>query len=228
VRISLIFTILLATLLSFNSNAQRETSIYKGDLIGESIDLAAGIHTGFFNSNHAGLPFNIGIIGQFNYTPDVRNNWFLGIESGFFYTTSGEDKYYRKTNDVFIDFSIYPGIIIKFKSKAHSGKKEKLDDIKTLRKLKIGLGLTVTGPIRKRSEGSRVNNDAIKPGFGFSLRTSYDLKYRLSLYGSIARINRDLDGYSNENSGSIHPSDDNKYNVTYIYKLGILWTLFKS
>lgn len=223
----LFIPIIILILFSLNSNAQRATSIYKNNLKGESIEISGGIHTGVFDSNHAGIPFNIGIVSQFKYIPNIEKRWFIGVEGGLFYARSGIDKYNRQTNDVFVDFSIFPGVKILLKKPKYKNDTKKTKVLKKGKFIKVGVGFTVTTPLRKRSSGSRVNTDAIKPGLGISLRTSYDLKNRLSLFGIINRVGRDLDGYSNKDTSSIKPSDDNKHSVTYVFKLGVLWSIYK-
>jgi len=154
--------------------------------------------------------------------------FYLGTELGAFFTSSQIDKYGRETNVALADISVFPGISIPIGSKViktDNGNKL-LRKLKTTRRLNFGFGFTVVFPLRKRSAGSRVKTDAIKSGLGFSLRSSFDLKNRLAIFANITRIGKDLDGYSI--IGSNTPSNDNKHEVSYYYKIGVLWNFIRK
>lgn len=205
-----------------NVNMVAQSSVHNLD--GESYNVSAGIHSGVFDSNHKGsYPLNIGVVLQYDYYPDIRNNLFFGSELGTFFAFSDTDVYGRKTRDVFVDITLYPGISIPLeKRKAKNKNPQKLIKyFKDVRRLNLALGFTVIYPLRKRSEGSGVNIDAIKPAIGFSFRSSYELKNRVSAFLNISRISKDLDGYAVTGT-TIHMDNVNK--VTYVFKLGILYS----
>jgi len=194
------------------------------DIIGESYKISGGIHSGIFDSNHAGnYPLNIGVVLQYNYYPDIRNNLFFGGELGSFFAFSGSDKYGRRTRDVFVDFTFYPGISFPLDKNGQTFKNPKkiIKYYKDVRRLDVSLGFIAVFPTRKRSEGHGVNTNAIKPGIGFSLRASYELKNRISIFLNTSRISRDLDGYAVIGTS---PNRNNHNNVTYIYKIGVMYT----
>ena len=197
-------------------------------IIGESYKLSGGIHSGIFDSNHAGnYPMNIGVVLQYNYYPDIRNNLFFGGELGSFFAFSDTDKYGRKTRDVFIDFSFYPGISFPLEKNGQTFKNPKklIKYYKEVRRLDVSLGFIAVFPTRKRSEGGGVNNTTIKPSIGFSLRASYELKNRISIFFNTSRINRDLDGYGVIGT---NPNKFNKNSVTYIHKIGMIYTFIRK
>lgn len=196
------------------------------DLTGEASEFLVGIHTGLFDCNQTvKYPYNIGILAQYNYIPDVSKKLFIGAELGAFYTGSKEDDYFRKTRVSLADITFYPGLSFPVGANLSPDDTatKRLKKLANSRKFRVGLGFTIALPLLKKSEGSRVNTDAIKPGIGFSLRTSFELPNRLTLFGHATRIGRDLDGYSTLNPSSVEPSSDNENNATYYYKLGLLW-----
>ena len=231
-KIILLFTsIILPLLYSYNIKAQEMIDLNQVKYFGEESDFSIGIHTGFFDSNQSiKFPFNIGILTQFNYIPDVSKRWFIGAEIGGFFTTGGIDKLGRTTKTMIADITIYPGYSIPINSKIsyEDNLITRLKKEKIARKLKIGLGFAIAIPIQKKSYGSGVNNEAVNTGIGFSLRTSYDLPNRIALFGNITRIGKDLDGYAYLNNGTSERSPGNKHLVTYIFKLGILWNFLKK
>ena len=95
------------------------------------------------------------------------------------------------------------------------------------RKFRVGAGFTIAVPLSVNSDGVGVNTDNIKPGFGFSFRTSYDLANRLTLFANGTRISRDLDGLGYVSETSSEPVPGNEHKVTYYYKIGVLWN-FKN
>ncbi len=203
------------------TNMSAQSSVH--DIIGESYKLSGGIHSGIFDSNHAGnYPLNIGVLLQYNYYPDIRNNLFFGGELGSFFAFSGSDKYGRRTRDVFIDFTFYPGISIPLEKNSKTSKNpgKIIKYLKDVRRLDFSLGFIAIFPTRKRSEGSGVNNNSIKPGIGFSARASYELKDRIGIFLNVSRINKDLDGYAVVGSA---PNRNNEFSVTYIYKIGVMY-----
>ncbi len=198
------------------------------EILGESYNISAGIHSGVFDSNHNGAyPLNIGVVLQYDYYPDVRSNLYFGGQLGSFFAFSGDDKYGRKTRDVFVDFTFYPGISLPLEKSTVKSKNpgKVIKYLKDVRRLNVSLGFTAVFPTRKRSEGSGVNTDAIKPGIGFALKASYELKNRISIFLNITRINRDLDGYAFTGN---NPNKSNVNQVTYIHKLGIIYSFINK
>ncbi len=217
-----IITIVLV-FLHINTNAQ---SVH--EILGESYNISAGIHSGIFDSNHNGTyPLNIGVVLQYDYYPDVRSNLYFGGQLGSFFAFSDNDKYGRKTRDVFVDFTFYPGI--SFPLEKNTGKSKNpgkvIKYLKDVRRLNVSLGFTAVFPTRKRSEGAGVNTDAIKPGIGLAFKTSYELKNRISAFLNVSRINRDLDGYAFTGN---NPNRSNVNQVTYIFKLGIIYSFINK
>ena len=51
-----------------------------------------------------------------------------------------------------------------------------------------------------------------------------NLPNRVSLFGSLYRLNKDLDGFGNTEDGNAIIAG-NKSAVTYIYKFGIMWRI---
>jgi hypothetical protein len=202
-------------------------------LVGESSDYSLGIHTGVFDCNQTlRYPYNIGVVGQFNYIPDVTKNWYFGAELGAFYTQGQEkgDIWGRSTKAAFADITVYPGLSFPVGSSfaQEDNATLRLKKLAQSRKFRIGLGFTIALPLLKKSSGITVNNEPINAGFGFSLRTSYDLPNRLTLFFNATRIGKDLDGlaFANNNTTELH--EDNDYKVSYYYKLGILWNFSRK
>ena len=220
--------IFILVIFSTKTNAQGGMLTSFENLIGESSNYYVGLHSGLFDSNqHGGYAFNIGGLIQYNYTPESRTNWFLWNELGAFYVQSKLDDQNRQTKLTIIDLSIIPSIYFPI------GAGISIDDNYTLKrkkrlkakKFKIGLGFTAAIPLYKGSSGSGVNLDAIKPGFGFSLKTSIDLLYNIGLYMSATRVGTDLDGYAYTDDTSTTKSNGNRHNVSYYYKFGLLYRL---
>ncbi len=192
----------------------------------ESIDFSIGLHTGFFDSNQSlAFPYNIGMLAQFDYTPNISKKLYLGTEAGMFFTASSKDKLGRETRVVIADISIYPGLSFPIHSNISPDDKimTKIRKLRKMRKFKVGFGVNIAIPVQKRSAGNGVNNNAIKTGIGLTLRTSYDLPNRMSLFANLTRISRDLDGYAYKNDSSMERSNGNRHNATYIFKLGFIW-----
>jgi len=215
--------------LSINANAQSVTKFDRG-LFGEDSEFAIGVHTGIFDSNQSVLfPFNVGVLAQYNYIPDVSRKFYMGAESGLFFTRSKADKLGRTTNLVFGDITVYSGFSFPIKANTGSDDKytEKVKKRVAAPKIRISPGFVVIFPIYKRSGGSGVNNESIKTSIGFALRMSYHLRSRISIFANISRINRDLDGYAYKGEDTNERSNGNKHDVTYIFKTGVMWKLFK-
>jgi hypothetical protein len=198
------------------------------NLNGEFSDYSIGIHTGAFDCNQTvKYPYNIGVVGQYNYVPDVSKNWYFGAELGAFYTQGKEkaDNYGRSVKSALADLTIYPGLSFPLSSEFASEDNAvlRLKKMAQARKFRVGLGFTVVMPLIKKSEGVGVNVDAVKAGFGFSMRTSYDLPNRLTLFANASRIGRDLDGLGFVSSTSTEKVAGNESKVSYYYKLGVLW-----
>lgn len=220
--------LVILSFLYFSLSAQQGMLVADENLNGEGSDYSLGIHTGAFDCNQTvKYPYTIGVLGQYNYVPDVSKNWYFGAELGAFYTQGKEkdDKYGRLVKAAFADLTIYPGLSFPLGSEfaEEDNAVLRLKKMAQARKFRIGLGFTVAMPLIKKSEGVGVNVDPIKAGFGFSLRTSYDLPNRLTLFANATRIGRDLDGLGFVNSTSTERIAANEHKVSYYYKLGILW-----
>ncbi|MGE5354800.1 MAG: hypothetical protein ACM3PT_01045 [Deltaproteobacteria bacterium] len=215
--------------ISQNTIAQ-ETQQSDDQVFGESSDFLIGIHSGVFDCNSwVKYPYNIGAVAQFNYIPDLTKNWFFGAEVGAFYTQSKEEKpekWGRSTKGAFADITVYPGLSFPIGTGYSSEDNEvlRLKKLAQARKFKVGLGFTVAIPLVKKSEGVGVNTDAVKAGFGFSARTSYDVTKKLSIFANATRIGRDLDGLGFINKTSTERIEGNKHKTTYYYKIGVLWS----
>jgi len=214
-------------------NAQQGMLISEETLLGEASDFSIGIHTGAFDCNQTvKYPYNIGVVGQYNYTPDVSKNWFFGAELGAFYTQGNEkaDNWGRKVKGAFADITVYPGLSFPIGTSfaEEDNATLRLKKLAQARKFRIGLGFTVALPLIKKSEGVGVNLDPVKAGFGFSLRTSYDLPNRLTIFANGTRIGRDLDGLGFVNNTSTERIAGNLKKVSYYYKIGVLWNFVKK
>ena len=223
VRINLLVLSLL--LFNITVNGQQVMQFSSNDIVGESAELQVGIHSGIFDCNQTiFFPYNVGVVIQYNYIPDITKKLFLGAEVGTFFTASDIDDNNRKTQAAFTDITIYPGLSfpLNLDLKSNDSAKSRFNKLASTRRFRIGLGFTVAIPIRKRATGSNVNNDAVKTGVGFSLRTSYEMKDRLSIFFNVTRIGRDMDAYSYVDNTTVR-TPGNEHNVTYIYKLGMLW-----
>jgi hypothetical protein len=214
-------------------NAQQGMLTAEETLLGEASDFSLGIHTGAFDCNQTvKYPYNIGVVGQYNYTPDVSKNWFFGAELGAFYTQGNEksDNYGRKVKGAFADITVYPGLSFPIGTSfaEEDNATLRLKKLAQARKFRIGLGFTVALPLIKKSEGVGVNLDPVKAGFGFSLRTSYDLPNRLTIFANGTRIGSDLDGLGFVNNTSTERIAGNEKKVSYYYKIGVLWNFVKK
>lgn len=232
---SVIFSIfsflVIMAFMPWSLKAQHGMLTSEEELIGEASEFFIGLHTGIFDCNQSvKYPFNIGMVAQYNYLPDVSGKWFFGAELGAFYTASGEDKLNRRTKLGLVDISIYPGISFPVNANITSDDNNILrrKKLAQARKLRFALGFVVAIPVKKASEGPGVNLDAIKPGLGLTLRSSYDLPNRLTLFLNITRIGRDLDGYAYKSPVSNERSNGNKHDLSYYYKLGVLWNFFRK
>ncbi|MEZ4908459.1 MAG: hypothetical protein R2771_12645 [Saprospiraceae bacterium] len=210
----------------FEFNAQSSYLSKDERLVGDNFELAGGVHIGAFDCNQTTkYPYNLGAVFQFNYIPDVTQNWFFGTEIGAFYASGKADDYDRKIKDAILDFSFYPGLSFPLGSSylSEDNPTVRLKKMVHARKFRIGAGFTIAVPLSVASEGVGVNTDIVKAGFGFSLRTSFDLGDRLSLFANASRIGKDLDGLGFVSSTSSEPVLANEHNVTYYYKLGVVW-----
>ncbi len=218
--------------LSFNSlNAQEGMLTSEEALIGESSDFFVGLHTGIFDCNQTTkYPYNIGVIAQYNYIPDVAKKWFFGAELGTFYVFGKKDALDRKTRLALGDITVYPGMSFPINTKINPDDNAalRLKKLSKSRRVRIGLGFTAAFPLMKKSSGPGVNVDAIKAGIGFSLRSSYDLPNRMTLFLNVTSIGRDMDGLAYKSSTSLERSNGNKHNVSYYYKIGIMWNFLKN
>ncbi len=225
----IIYSILLGLVILKTSDLKSQ-SIQVYPELNDASDFSVGIHTGLFDSNQSVyFPYNIGIVSKFDYTPDIFKKLFLGTEAGMFFTASQKDDLGRETRLVFTDISLYPGMSFPIKSNISpdDSPKSVLRKLKNQRKIKVAFGLNIAIPLRKNSYGSGVNNDAIKTGLGLTLRTSYDLPNRVTLFANVTRISKDLDGYAYKGNGTLERSNGNKHNVSYILKLGASWNFLR-
>ncbi len=207
-------------------SAQQGMLTSEEDLIGKSSDFFVGLHTGIFDSNQSiKFPYNIGVVAQYNYIPDVTKRWFFGAEAGAFFTASKEDALNRKTKMILGDITLYPGwsFPIAAKISPDDNAAIRLKKLSLARKARIGLGFTATIPILKKSEGNGVNLNAIKPGFGLTLRSSYELPNKLTVFMNATMVNQDLDGYAYKSNTSSERSNGNKHDASFYLKLGFLW-----
>lgn len=230
-RIILIITVFVITLSFGSLSAQEGMLTSEETLIGESSDFFIGLHTGIFDCNQTvKYPYNFGAIAQYNYIPDVSKKWFFGGELGVFYVSGKEDALDRKTKLALADITVYPGISFPISSKINPDDNAalRLKKLANSRRVRVGLGFTAVLPLLKKSEGHGVNIDGIKPGIGFSLRTSYDLPNRMTLFLNITRIGRDLDGFAYKSSTSLERSNGNKHDESYYYKIGFMWNFIKK
>lgn len=220
--------IVVLVFFSTKSNAQSGMLTSSENLFGESSNYYVGIHSGLFDSNqHGGYAFNIGGLIQYNYTPDSRTNWFIGTELGAFYAQSKLDDQNRQTKLTIVDISIIPSLSFPIATgiSFNDGTTMRRKKQSKAKKIKVGLGITAAIPLIKASKGSGINLNAIKTGFGFSLKSSVDLPYNFGLLMSVSRIGTDLDGYAYITDNSTTRSNGNKHNVTYYYKFGLLYRL---
>lgn len=229
-RIQLIINIIFIFLVAILSSNAQQKYIVNNNIDGESSDFLIGIHTGLFDSNQHTTAYNIGVVSKYNYIPYSSGRWFLGSELGMFYATSKADDLNRSTKVGIVDISIFPGysIPIRVNLKSDDSISKKYKKLENARKLRFGLGLAVSIPIFKRSEGGGVNVDEIKPYFGLSAKSSLDLNYRISLFGTITRIGRDMDGLAYKSETSTDRSNGNDHDVTYYFKFGVLWNFIKK
>ena len=203
---------------------------YDDDLFGEATEFAIGVHSGIFDSNQSvTFPFNVGVVAQFNYIPDVSKKFYLGVEGGTFFTRSQPDKLGRITNLVFSDITVYPGLSFPVKTKVNNDDNyiSKVKKRVEARKFRVAPGFVVIIPVHKQSSGAGVNNESITTTWGVALRMSYHMKNRLSLFGNIMRIGKDLDGYAYKGSDTMERSNGNKHDVTYIFKAGVMYKILK-
>jgi len=208
------------------------TTIAQGDmmtreekLVGSSTDFSVGIHSGIFDCNQEyDYPFNIGLVGQYNYTPNVMKNWFIGGEAGVFFTQSPEDGNFREMGAIVGHVSLFPGYSINLDKKEFP-EEDDFNSKLNSKKLNLGLGLTLGVPIKTYSSGSTYHEDNADTGFGFSGFMSYDVSRKLNIFGSVSRVGADMDGF-----GYDPETDDrtigNDYKVSYWGKIGIAYNLF--
>lgn len=221
--------VIILSVMTLSLNAQQEI-IINNNIDQESSEIFIGVHSGFFDSNQHSIAYNIGVISKYHYIPYESGRWFLGGELGMFYASSKIDKLDRNTKVGIVDISVYPGysIPIGINIKPDDTVSKRYKKLASARKLRFGLGLAIAIPVLKRSEGGGVNLNEIKPYIGFSLKSSYDLHNRISLFGSVTRIGRDLDGFAYRSETSPERSNGNKHDVTYYFKFGVIWNFIKK
>ncbi len=180
---------------------------------GTKWDVMGGLHIGAFDCNQTlKYPLSVGatLFGQ--YIPRVQYPFFLGAELGSFLVKGEEDpdKWGRKINLSFLDFMLYGGYEMKLNAEDK--------DIPSYA-LKIALGIPYVQPLGNNSEGPGLNKSS--GGIGAGALVFLDLPNRLSLYGTIYRVGKDLDGFGYDDAGNVLPA--NKLQVTYLYKWGFVW-----
>ena len=230
-RILLSITVFVMALSLSSLSAQEGMLTSEETLLGESSDFFVGLHTGIFDCNQTTkYPFNIGVVAQYNYVPDVSKKWFFGAELGAFYVYGKEDALNRTTKLGLGDITVFPGISFPVFTKIRTTDNTslRLKKISRSRRIRLGLGFTAVFPLLKGSEGPGVNVDAIKPGYGFSWRSSLDLPKRITVFINLTRIGRDLDGLAYKSSTSFERSNGNKHGESYYYKVGIMWNFLKK
>ena len=231
-KIMLSLTVFAFAIMFSQINAQEGMLTSEETLIGESADFFVGFHTGIFDCNQsAKYPYNLGVVAQYNYIPDVAKKWFFGAELGAFYIKGAEDDLGRITKLALGDLNIYPlGLSFPIKSevKQNDNAALRLKKISKARKFKVGLGFAVAFPLMKKSTGPGVNVDAIKTGIGLTIRSSYDLPNRMTLFFNATSIGKDMDGLAYKSSTSLERSNGNQHDLTIYYKIGVMWNFLKK
>ena len=193
-------------------------------LLGSDSELLIGLHSGIFDCNQEyNYPFNIGAIAQYNYTPNVLKNWFVGSELGVFFTQNGEDGNLREMGAIIGHFSIYPGIAIDLNKKEFPEEENFSDNMRS-NKLKFAAGITVGLPVKTYSSGSTYDPSNADSGFGFTGMVSYQMPNKLNIFASATRVGADMDGFGYDPvSGDSTPGNEGK--VSYWYKIGIAYNV---
>jgi len=205
--------------------AQGDVITKEEKLVGSSSDFSIGIHSGIFDCNQTyKYPYNVGAFLQYNYTPNVMKNWFVGAEAGAFFTQGSPDDYNRETNLFVGHVSLYPGYSITLDKKEYP---EELDFESKInaRKLKFAAGLTLGMPL-KVSDSNGVSADNAKIGFGFTGMVLFDVTSKLSVLGSMTRVGADMDGKGYTTSGEVLEGNNNK--ASYWYKVGLSYNLMAN
>ena len=206
------------------ASAQGDMLTREEKLIGSTSDFLVGLHSGIFDCNQDyNYPFNLGVVGQYNYTPNVLKMWYLGAELGAFYTQNGEDGNLRTMGAMVSHFSIYPGVSFELNKKEYPEDESFREKIKS-RKLKFAAGFTVGVPLKTYSSGIHYDPSNAKTGIGFTAMSVFEINHKLNVFGSFTRVNADMDGFGfDPETGDRTPG--NKHDVSYWVKLGLAYNL---
>jgi hypothetical protein len=205
--------------------AQGDMLTREEKLVGSTSDFLVGIHSGIFDCNQEYYyPYNIGINAQYNYTPNVMKNWYMGAEIGSFFTQSPEDGNLREMGAIIGHISLYPGYSFTLNSKEFPEEGDFEAKLKT-HKLKVAAGVTLGIPFTTYSSGSTYNPDNANIGFGFTAMVLYDMPNRLNLFGSVTNVAADMDGFGYDpETGNRTPGNDHQ--SSWWYKVGIAYSIF--
>jgi hypothetical protein len=170
------------------------------------LEFAGGLHFGAFDCNQTNkYPINVGVLFMSHYQK-ANSPWFFGGEVGVAKVNgSEEENNYGRTTSMYIgNITLLGGY--------------------NFGSLKLAVGIPYYTPISVSSEGTgfvEPSGGVGVAGYGF-----YKLPNRLSLFGSMSRIGKDLDGFGNINEDL--RASGNTEQATYIYKLGFLWNFIPS
>ena len=180
------------------------------------LDLYGGLHTGAFDCNQTNkYPYNFGANLLLQFTPNINIPWFVGLEIGSFVVKGEEapDNYGRKTNLTLINGFLHVGYEFELTQASETSKAISM---------RMALGLPYVDHLKTASVGIGFLEPDRSLGIGFL--GMINLPNKVSLFGSLYRLNRDLDGFGNVENGSGVVAG-NKSDVTYIYKFGIMWRI---
>ena len=205
-------------------SAQGDLLTREEKLIGSSSDFLIGLHSGIFDCNQDyNYPYNLGIVGQYNYTPNVLKNWFMGAEIGAFFAQNGLDGNNREMGTLISHLSIYPGISFDLNKREYPEEEDLSQKLKS-KKLKFAVGVTLGVPIKTFSTGIHYDPDNAKTGIGFTAMSIFEMSPRLSFFGSITRVGADMDGFGYyPESGDLF--EGNKHKLSYWAKIGLAYNL---
>ena len=180
-------------------------------------EVMGGINIGAFDCNQTvKYPFSFGSILAVQYTPQIKYPAFLGMSAGGFVVKGEEapEHWGRKVNMSMFDIFMYAG----YRFDLSSG-----DEETGKYGLKVALGLPYVDFLQIKSTGPGYQ----KPtgGIGAGALFMLDLPKRLSLFGTVYRMGKDLDGFGYTEQGDV--LEGNTKAASYIYKWGILWRFFK-
>lgn len=220
--ISTIFFVLCASCILTISIYAQDT--YKTtSLVGSGYDLYLGVHSGIYDCNQSfDYPYNLGVFTQFNYSPEVMENFFMGVELGAFFAQGGENEW-SMDNGIYIGHvSIYPGFSLPLAKRKLSEKAE-LHSRLYARKLRFAGGVTYGLPFTVTGYRLMPGREFASSGLGFSGMILLDIGSRMSLLLSGTRLYSDTDGLGFKPDGARNPG--NLHDRSYWYKLGIAYNL---